>query len=262
MKPGSVIIDLAAEQGGNCELTRAGEIVVHNGVKVVGFTDYASRLATTASNLYSTNLVHLLTDLGGGQRWNLNLDDEILRGVTVVRQGEVLPPPPPVQPSPAAAPAAKPATAAAAPATAPKPAAAPKPARSHGHSEPDAPGSGTVPAAIGLALAALWLWLRFATGSDAVGDATTAFLQHLTVFVLACFVGWQVVWNVSAALHTPLMSVTNAISGIILLGGMLQAKGDPLSPATLLGTAAILFAVINVAGGFLVTQRMLKMFRK
>jgi len=262
MKPGSVIIDLAAEQGGNCELTRAGEIVVHNGVKVVGFTDYASRLATTASNLYSTNLVHLLTDLGGGLRWNLNLDDEILRGVTVVRQGEVLPPPPPVQPSPAAAPAAKPATAAAAPATAPKPAAAPKPARSHGHSEPDAPGSGTVPAAIGLALAALWLWLRFATGSDAVGDATTAFLQHLTVFVLACFVGWQVVWNVSAALHTPLMSVTNAISGIILLGGMLQAKGDPLSPATLLGTAAILFAVINVAGGFLVTQRMLKMFRK
>ena len=92
--------------------------------------------------------------------------------------------------------------------------------------------------------------------------ATTTFLQHLTVFVLACFVGWQVVWNVTAALHTPLMSVTNAISGIILLGGMLQAKGDPLSPATLLGTAAILFAVINVAGGFLVTQRMLKMFRK
>jgi NAD(P) transhydrogenase subunit alpha len=119
-----------------------------------------------------------------------------------------------------------------------------------------------VPAAIGLALAALWVWLRFQSGGEVASPATTTFLQHLTVFVLACFVGWQVVWNVTAALHTPLMSVTNAISGIILLGGMLQAKGDPLSPATLLGTAAILFAVINVAGGFLVTQRMLKMFRK
>jgi len=264
MKPGSVVIDLAAEQGGNCELTRADEVVVHQGVKIVGFTDYASRLATTASNLYSTNLVHLLTDLGGATRWDVNLEDEILRGATVIKAGEILPPPPPVQPSPQGA-AAKPAAAPNPPAAQPTPKPAPAPAKSHGGGHapaPEAPGSGVVPAAIGLALAALWVWLRFQSGGELASAATTTFLQHLTVFVLACFVGWQVVWNVTAALHTPLMSVTNAISGIILLGGMLQAKGDPLSPATLLGTAAILFAVINVAGGFLVTQRMLKMFRK
>jgi NAD(P) transhydrogenase subunit alpha len=262
MKPGSVVIDLAAEQGGNCEVTRADEVVVHNGVKVVGYTDYASRLATTASNLYATNLVHLLTDLGGAAQWDVNLEDEILRGATVIKGGEVLPPPPPVQPSPQGA--AKPAAAAPAATPAPpKPAAAPSKSHGGGHAPaPEAPGSGVVPAAIGLALAALWVWLRFQSGGEVASPATTTFLQHLTVFVLACFVGWQVVWNVTAALHTPLMSVTNAISGIILLGGMLQAKGDPLSPATLLGTAAILFAVINVAGGFLVTQRMLKMFRK
>jgi len=262
MKPGSVVIDLAAEQGGNCEVTRADEVVVHNGVKVVGYTDYASRLATTASNLYATNLVHLLTDLGGAAQWDVNLEDEILRGATVIKGGEVLPPPPPVQPSPQGA--AKPAAAAPAATPAP-PKPAPAPAKSHGGGHapaPEAPGSGVMPAAIGLALAALWVWLRFQSGGELASAATTTFLQHLTVFVLACFVGWQVVWNVTAALHTPLMSVTNAISGIILLGGMLQAKGDPLSPATLLGTAAILFAVINVAGGFLVTQRMLKMFRK
>jgi NAD(P) transhydrogenase subunit alpha len=236
--------------------------VVHNGVKVVGYTDYASRLATTASNLYATNLVHLLTDLGGAAQWDVNLEDEILRGATVIKGGEVLPPPPPVQPSPQGA--AKPAAAAPAATPAPpKPAAAPSKSHGGGHAPaPEAPGSGVVPAAIGLALAALWVWLRFQSGGEVASPATTTFLQHLTVFVLACFVGWQVVWNVTAALHTPLMSVTNAISGIILLGGMLQAKGDPLSPATLLGTAAILFAVINVAGGFLVTQRMLKMFRK
>ncbi len=269
MKPGSVIIDLASEQGGNCDLTVKDQVVVHNGVKVVGFTDYPSRLSGTASQLYGMNLVHLLTDLGGGAKWNVNLEDEIIRGASLIHKGELLPPAAPINPSPAkpaaaaATAAAKPAPAAAAPAPAPAPSA---PAKSHGGHGGASTDTGETPTAMKLVGGLLllgWVALRFGVNAgtaDASGAAT--FLQHLTVFVLACFVGWQVVWNVTPALHTPLMSVTNAISGIILLGGMLQAKGDPLSPATLLGTVAILLATINIAGGFLVTQRMLKMFRK
>ena len=123
-------------------------------------------------------------------------------------------------------------------------------------------GTGAWSWIVGLALVGVWLYLRFMMADQEIDKATTQFLQHLTVFVLACFVGWQVVWNVTAALHTPLMSVTNAISGIILLGGMLQISGPSAAPSTLLGLAALLFATINIAGGFLVTQRMLRMFRR
>ncbi len=267
MKPGSVIIDLASEQGGNCDLTVKDQVVVHNGVKVVGFTDYPSRLSGTASQLYGMNLVHLLTDLGGGTKWNVNLEDEIIRGASLIHKGELLPPAAPINPSPAkpAAPkpaAAAPAAAAAAPAPAPS-----APAKSHGgHGGHGGGGSGEASPAmkwVGIFLLVAWLGLRFGVNPAGAGDMTGAatFLQHLTVFVLACFIGWQVVWNVTPALHTPLMSVTNAISGIILVGGMLQTR-EPLGAAAWLGTAAILLATINIAGGFLVTQRMLKMFRK
>lgn len=256
MKPGSVVVDLAAEQGGNCELTVPDEAVVRHGVTIIGYTDMASRLATTASHLYGNNLVHLIKDMGGSpEGYAIDLDDVVVRGTLVLQDGALMWPPPAIEPSPkpAATPKAKPA--------APKPVdAAPKPAPVTVAEAP--PAKSPLASIIGLALVGLWLVLRLWKG-DAPGDgATYAFVQHLTVFVLACFIGWQVVWSVTAALHTPLMSVTNAISGIIIVGGMLQARGDPGSLAVILGCLAVLFATINIAGGFLVTHRMLKMFRK
>lgn len=237
MKPGSVIVDLAAEAGGNCERTVPGELfTTENGVHVVGYTDLPSRLAPTASQLYGMNLVHFLTDLGGAQKWNLNLEDEVIRGALVTHAGEITWPPPP-----AAHPVeTKPAVQKAAPVV---PTAAEK-----------AKKDGARALLVLVALAASLL------GLGAV--APPAFVAHLTVFVLSVFVGWQVVWNVTAALHTPLMSVTNAISGIIIVGGMLQVSGPLESPVTILGAVAILVATINIAGGFLVTQRMLKMFSR
>jgi NAD(P) transhydrogenase subunit alpha len=255
MKPGSVIVDLAAEQGGNCDLTEKDRKVVHQGVKILGYTDYPSRLATTASQLYATNLVHLLTDLGGASKWNVNLQDEVIRGATAVIRGEILPPAPPAQPSPAAA---KPAPKVEATAAAPTPSK--KSSGGHGHGAPaPQPLSMGATAAIGGLILLVWAGLRFFVGGE-VSEALRGFLQHLTVFALACFVGWQVIWSVTPALHTPLMSVTNAISGIILVGGMLHAKGE--GPALWLGLAAVLLATINIAGGFWVTQRMLKMFHR
>ncbi len=260
MKPGSVVVDLAAEYGGNCECTVKDEIVVRHGVTIIGLTDHASRVATTASQLYSMNMVHFLTDLGGAANWNVNLDDEIIRGACLAHDGAILAPPPPSQPSPGAVKAAP----AAAPIVNPPPAA--RKAKGHGghktltESKTEARKS-YVYESIGLLLIALWIYLKLSV-TGTVSTHTTEFLQHLTVFILACFVGWQVVWNVTAALHTPLMSVTNAISGIILIGGMMHAHGDAMGPAALLGTLAILLATINAAGGFLVTHRMLKMFRK
>jgi NAD(P) transhydrogenase subunit alpha len=239
MKKGSVIVDLAAENGGNCALTQPGQVVERYGVHILGYMDLPSRLAPTASFLYGNNLGHLLTDMGGSENFRVDVQDEVVRGSLVLLNGEIMWPPPRREPPPAPpAPAARPATAAAA----------------KGHQVKAQPGTG-IGTFIGVAVAAIAL-----VGLGLVAPAS--FLNHLTVFALACVVGWQVVWNVTPALHTPLMSVTNAISGIIVIGGMLQVSGPLSEPAVLLGAAAILLATINIAGGFLVTQRMLKMFSR
>jgi NAD(P) transhydrogenase subunit alpha len=239
MKNGSVIVDLAAENGGNCALTEPGHVVERHGVHILGYTDLPSRLAPTASLLFGNNLTHLLADLGGASHFHLDLADEVVRGALVLRNGELLWPPPqrpPVvlPPNPKASATKIPVAAAAKPAAGKKTSLA-----------------GPIFALIA-AVALVGLGLV----------APPAFLSHLTVFALACIVGWQVVWNVAPALHTPLMSVTNAISGIIVIGGMLQVSGPTNSPIVMLGAAAILLATINIAGGFLVTQRMLRMFRR
>jgi NAD(P) transhydrogenase subunit alpha len=235
MKKGSVIVDLAAENGGNCALTQPGSVVEQHGVHIIGYIDLPSRLAPTASVLYGNNLAYLLEDLGGAANFHIDLDDEVVRQSLVVQAGKVVWPPPRKEPPPAPI----------------KPAAAtPAPATPDLHKPKSRGGF-----AVTVAVAAVALW--------AIGFvAPPAFLSHLTVFALACIVGWQVVWNVTPALHTPLMSVTNAISGIIVVGGMLTVSGPPSSPAVILGAAAILLASINIAGGFLVTQRMLRMFRR
>lgn len=237
MKEGSVIVDMAAEQGGNCAVTKPGEVYQYQGVTVIGITDLPSRMANQASQLYGKNLCHLLTDMGGSENYKVDLEDEVIRGALVLHNGEVTYPPP--------KPAAPPAPASPAPATTAVPQATIKSATSGKLNT----------ATIGMVVAGLAL--------VGVGVAAPpSFLSHLTVFVLACFVGWQVIWNVSPSLHTPLMSVTNAISGIIIIGGMLQISGAPTSATTILGAIAILIGTINIAGGFLVTQRMLKMFQK
>jgi NAD(P) transhydrogenase subunit alpha len=259
MRPGSVIVDLASEQGGNCELTVRGEVTTHHGVRIVGYTDLPSRMAEQASQLFGTNLCHLLDDMGGAAKFRVDFADEVVRAMTVAHEGAVTWPPPKPAPQPQAAPqpAAQPPAAPAPSVVASAPVArSPKPARSGGHGghapAPSNAGAGwnLVLALSGVALLAL----------GAV--APPVFLTHLMVFVLACFIGYQVVWNVTPALHTPLMSVTNAVSGIILVGGIVQLGGGQISAASLLGAAAVLLAAINVAGGFLVTQRMLRMFRR
>jgi NAD(P) transhydrogenase subunit alpha len=241
MKPGSVIVDLAAEQGGNCELTRPGEVYAHRGVTLVGHEDLPSRMAKVASSMYGTNLAHLLDDMGGAEGYRVDFEDEVTRGALVCHEGKITWPPPPPKSAtgPAPAPEKKPAEAAPVP-------VAPSP--------PKRKAEGRT---------ANWWLLAIGAGLLGMGwFAPQSFLAHLTVFVLAIFLGWQVIWNVTAALHTPLMSVTNAISGIIIIGGMLQISGETMSATTILGAVAILVASINVAGGFLVTQRMLQMFRK
>lgn len=239
MKPGSVVVDLAAEQGGNCECTVADKTVDVGGVTIIGYTDLTSRLATHASTFFGNNIAHLLDDMGGGEEFAINHEDEAVRGALILEQGEVMWPPPP----PKVTAVAKPPP--------PPPEVPPDPPVKHTAAVP-ATGEffknvGQLGAAVGLA----------ALGMNAPAE----FLQHFTVFVLACFIGWQVIWNVSHALHTPLMAVTNAISGIIIVGGILQAGTGSMDVPAILGAIAILFASINVFGGFLVTQRMLKMFR-
>ncbi len=258
MKDGSVVVDLAAERGGNCALVVADQITTVHGVKLIGFTDLASRMANVASNLYGNNLAHLLDDMGGAANFRIDEADEVVRGTLILRDGELKWPPPPVEPKLAPAPGT-PATQAkpeAKPVALPTPTTEPaaKPKKKSGHGKGHGKGGGqTSPTLLLLGGLAL-LGVGWAGGDD--------FLDHFTVFLLACFIGYQVVWNVSPALHTPLMSVTNAISGIIIIGGMLQIGGSLSEPAVILGALAILVATINVAGGFLVTQRMLKMFHK
>lgn len=235
MKPGSVIVDLAAATGGNCELTKAGEVVVtDNQVKIIGYTDLPSRLPTQSSQLYGTNLVNLLKLLCKEKdgKIQIDFDDVVLRGVTVVRDGEITFPAPPIKVS-------------AQPQQTPKAEQAVK--KEEKNADPRVK--------YGLMAGAGILFLFLASVAPA------AFLSHFTVFVLSCVVGYYVVWNVSHALHTPLMAVTNAISGIIIVGALLQiAQGGFF--ISLLAFIAVLVASINIFGGFKVTQRMLAMFRK
>jgi NAD(P) transhydrogenase subunit alpha len=243
MRHGSVIVDLGAEQGGNCALTQPGAVVVKYGVTIVGYVDLPSRLAPTASQLYSSNLVHLLADMGGAKSFHVDLDDAVVRGALVLHQGELTWPPPKVAPPPAPK------------SLEPKPPVPPLPPPHKPGKSPHGSGATSV-GSLGVVVATLF-------GLVLAGAfAPREFVAHLTVFVLACFIGWQVIWNVTPALHTPLMSVTNAISGIIVVGGMLQLSHGMNSPVTLLGAVAVLVATINIVGGFLVTQRMLRMFRR
>ncbi|CAH0529620.1 Re/Si-specific NAD(P)(+) transhydrogenase subunit alpha [Vibrio hippocampi] len=236
MQPGSVIVDLAAANGGNCEYTVADQVITtENGVKVIGYTDMVGRLPTQSSQLYATNLVNLLKLLCKNKDGAVDIDfeDVVIRGVTVVKEGEVTWPAPPIQVSAQPAPA-KPVD---------KPKVKPEP-------EPTSP----VKKFAGLVVAVgAFAWIA--------SVAPAAFLSHFTVFVLACVVGYYVVWNVTHALHTPLMSVTNAISGIIVVGALLQI-GQGSGVVTVLSFIAVLIASINIFGGFTVTKRMLEMFRK
>ncbi|WP_417531445.1 Re/Si-specific NAD(P)(+) transhydrogenase subunit alpha [Marinobacter lipolyticus] len=237
MKPGSVIVDLAAETGGNCKLTAADQVVVRHGVTLIGYTNLPSRLASQASQLYATNLRHLLSDLCPEKNGEIvvNMEDEVIRGATVVKEGEVTWPPP-----------------------APRLSAAPKTdmgdkARievEKAEPKPKHPLAFLAPVALaGLGLLGL--------GSVAPPE----FMGHLTVFVLSCFVGYMVIWGVSHSLHTPLMSVTNAISSIIVIGALMQISSEqPL--VLILAVLAVFITSINIVGGFAVTQRMLRMFRK
>ena len=247
MKPGSVIVDMAGEQGGNCELTVPGEAVVRHGVTIVGYTDLASRLSKQSSTLYASNLFRLAEELCKTKDGviNVNMEDEAIRGLTVINQGNITwpPPAPKVAPTPAAA---------------AKPAAMPVAKKGHGAASEPMPSS-KLAIVFGAAAALFWL-----IGANAPKE----FMSHFTVFVLACFVGYMVVWNVKPALHTPLMSVTNAISSIIAIGALVQispmagAVDRPDSLITWVAAAGIVLTAINMFGGFAVTQRMLAMFRK
>jgi len=251
MPSGGVVVDLAAEQGGNCALTVAGQAVVRHRVTVIGYTDLPARMPAQASQLYAANIGNLLAALTPGKDGELavNLDDEVIRGCTVAHRGEVTWPPPAATPSPKPAPAA----------TAPKTAAPPPPAADSPRTAAKTP---TV-ARPGIRRRGLATVAAAALGAAAVlavgAVAPAAFMGHFTVFVLACFVGWQVIWRVTPALHTPLMSVTNAISSIIVIGALLLAATPDWR---ILALFALLLASINIAGGFLVTHRMLKMFHK
>jgi NAD(P) transhydrogenase subunit alpha len=251
MNPGSVIVDLAAEQGGNCELTEPGKVAVKHGVTIIGFTDLPSRLSRQSSTLYATNLLRLTEELCKKKDGviDVNMDDEVIRGTTVIKDGSITWPPPAPKLS-----AAPPAKAAAKPPV-------PAPAKAHGHGGAGAPTPARATAIFFLvAAAAFWFMGAY---------APPAFLAHFTVFVLACFVGYMVIWNVTPALHTPLMSVTNAISSIIAIGALVQvappvadAADRPVGWIVGLAVVSIALVAINMFGGFAVTQRMLQMFRK
>jgi NAD(P) transhydrogenase subunit alpha len=233
MKAGSVIVDLAAEQGGNCELTEPEQVVMKHGVTLIGYTDLPSRLAAQSSQLYATNLRHLLTDLTPEKDGQIvvDMEDEVFRGATVCKDGKTTWPPPAPK----------------LPAVPPK--AAPAPVRVVKETRKSVAGP-----IIGMLIAGLAL-----LGLGAV--APTSFMAHFTVFVLACFIGYMVIWNVTAALHTPLMSVTNAISSIIIIGALLQISSDN-ELILWIAAGTTLIASINIAGGFAVTRRMLEMFRR
>ena len=244
MKPGSVIVDLAAERGGNCDLTVPDQkIVTDNGVTIVGYTDFPSRMAAQASTLYSNNIRHMMTDLTPGKDGTVvqNMEDDVIRGATVTHDGAITfpPPPPKVQAI-----------------------AAQKPKEKARELTPEEKRAQEV--------AAFRAQTRSQVTLLGVGGALmllvglyapASFLQHFIVFVLACFVGFQVIWNVSHSLHTPLMAVTNAISSIIIVGALLQI-GSGSFLVILLAALSVFMAGINIFGGFMVTRRMLAMFQK
>jgi NAD(P) transhydrogenase subunit alpha len=234
MKPGSVIVDLAASSGGNCVLTKNNEVyTTDNGVIIVGKLD---QLPSQASQLYGNNLCHLLDDMGKAENFNINMEDDVVSRAMVTYNGKINWPPEPLPVSPQ------------------KPKAEETP-EEIGPTSEEISKNKAKSTAISLAVIAIFLLLL---GKVAPAD----FMGHFTVFVLSVFIGWQVIWNVSHALHTPLMAVTNAISGIIIIGGLLQTQNNLSDPMTIIAFIAILVASINIVGGFLVTHRMLKMFRK
>ncbi len=238
MKPGSVIVDLAAEQGGNCDLTVPGKIITTtNSVKIIGYTDFPGRMASQSSSLYASNIRHLIDDLTPNKngKINLNMKDDVIRNVTIINNGKITWPPPPLK-IPAI-----------------------------GKVEKNVPNENNEKlleknkkaGLLQILILAIGAILMFVLGNY----APASFMQHLTVFVLACFVGYQVIWNVSHALHTPLMAVTNAISGIIIIGALLQINSTN-NIVTILSSISVLIAMINIVGGFLVTKKMLDMFRR
>ncbi|HCA38998.1 MAG: Re/Si-specific NAD(P)(+) transhydrogenase subunit alpha [Phycisphaerales bacterium] len=246
MKEGSVIVDLAAERGGNCALTVPGELIVHHGVSIVGYTDLPGRMPSLSSRLYGNALAAMLEEMGGGEAFTVDTENEIVRGALITNNGEVTwPPPKPAEPTIKADYAKDFGKRPESESVSADPLMSEsKPARGQGL----ATAVGLVAGLLLLLIIGLW--------------APADFAMHFTVFVMACFVGWQVVWAVTPALHTPLMSVTNAISGIIILGGLLHLSSNAATSAIVLGLLAVFFATINIAGGFLVTRRMLAMFRR
>ncbi len=244
MKPGSVIVDLAAERGGNCDLTVPDQkIVSDNGVTIVGYTDFPSRMAAQASTLYSTNIRHMISDLTPKKDGVIvhNMEDDVIRGATAAYHGAVTYPPPP--PKIAAIAAAKPKE------KVKELTLVEKRALETAQFKTQTRNQIILLVAGGLILGLIGAY------------APASFMSHFIVFALACFVGFQVIWNVSHSLHTPLMSVTNAISGIVILGALLQI-GSGSWIVTILAAASVLIATINIVGGFLVTRRMLAMFQK
>lgn len=239
MKPGSVVIDLAASSGGNCAYTKNGEVyTTQNGVTIVG---KLNQLPNQASQLYGNNLCHLLDDMGKAEKWKIDMEDAVVSRAMVTYNGKINWPPAPLQVSPTAGGGAKKVVA--------------PTAEEVKKTEEDKAKKAAVTTFIGLAVVGALLLL--------VGKfAPSAFIQHFTVFILAVFVGWQLITNVAHSLHTPLMAVTNAISGIIVVGGLLQTTNDISNPMTILAFIAILVASINIVGGFMVTHRMLNMFKK
>ncbi|WP_147180478.1 Re/Si-specific NAD(P)(+) transhydrogenase subunit alpha [Ciceribacter naphthalenivorans] len=244
MKPGSVVVDLAAERGGNCDLTVPDQkIVSENGVTVIGYTDFPSRMAAQASTLYSTNIRHMMTDLTPGKDGQVvqNMEDDVIRGATVTKDGEITYPPPPPKI---------------------KAIAAAKPKEKVKEPTPEEKRAKEIAAFKAQTRSQVGLLVIGGLLMALVGAyAPAEFMSHFIVFVLACFIGFSVIWNVSHSLHTPLMAVTNAISGIVILGALLQiGSGNWL--VVILAALSVLIATINIVGGFLVTRRMLAMFQK
>ncbi len=244
MRDGSVIVDLAAEQGGNCEATVPGKVAHRHGVSIVGYTDLTSRLASQSSQLYATNLYNLIMEMCPDKDGNITIDmeDEVIRGATVVNEGEITWPPPPIAVG-----------------------AERKPSFGGQQIKPEETAQAeSAPEPSALARFASSVWMPLLVGGLALFGlgqvAPPSFMAHFTVFVLSCFIGYMVIWNVSPSLHTPLMSVTNAISSIIILGALTQISSDSVLIYVLAGIA-VFITCINIVGGFSVTQRMLKMFR-